>query len=87
MTEDRSMAGEIMGSARFVENRIHGRVAGRFAIAISKADYRGRRVYDVYYSDSQKIDSDAPHTVLERVKRQGYTVLVTETTRQPERKL
>ena len=67
------MAGEIIGSARFVANRIRSRVAGRFAIAISKTDHRGRRIYDVYYSDSQKTDSYVPHTLLERVKRQWST--------------
>jgi hypothetical protein len=74
-----AMTDEIRGSARLVLGRLRNRVEGRFAVAVLKTAEGHTKYYNVFYSDSQATEVHVTRDFLERLKQQGYHVLVTET--------
>ncbi len=73
------MTDEIRGSALLVLGKLHKRVEGRFAVAVRKTNEGLAEYYNVFYSDSQATEIHVSHDFLQRLKRQGYRVIVTET--------
>ena len=73
------MAEDVRGYARLVLGKLHSQVEGRFAVAVRKTGEGLAEFYNVFYSDSQATDIHVTHEFLERLKRQGYRVIVTET--------
>jgi hypothetical protein len=78
------MADDIRGSAGLVINRVHARPSGRFAIAVHKTGKGSKSRYNVFYSDSQSTDTNVSQAYLQRLKKQGYTVVAAETPAQHE---
>jgi hypothetical protein len=81
------MTDEVTGSARLVLGKIHDRVNGRFAVAIRKDGEETSGHYNVFYSDLQKTDTHVSHQFLQKLKRQGYHVVITETPMEREREV
>jgi hypothetical protein len=81
------MTDEVTGSARFVLGRLHNRVNGRFVVAIRKDGEGTSAHYDVFYSDLQKTDTHLTHRDLQRLKREGYHVVISETCKEREREI
>jgi hypothetical protein len=73
------MTDEIRGSARLVLGRLRHRVEGRFAVAVLRSDEGTAPYYNVFYSDSQATEIHVTRDFLQRLKQQGYHVIVTET--------
>jgi hypothetical protein len=81
------MTDEVTGSARLVLGRVHNRVNGRFAVAIRKDGEGASAHYNVFYSDLQKTDTHVSHKQLQLLKREGYHVIISETTGEREHEI
>ena len=79
------MTDDVKGSARLVLGRVHNRGEGRFAVAVRKDGDETSGHYNVFYSDLQKTDTHVSYRFLQKLKQQGYRVVITETTSEKER--